>query len=156
MPFCTAVAGSSVLVWLFLFLLMTSDDGTHSSFRNVVGKFTSHTVHKPRSQKTVFYSRWKSTIRTLFIFLHSVALRHFNQRRNVVTSTLAVLRRFGILVERILKLTPSVRSSVRTHITNRWTYFIIFDTGVSHRNLSCHLNFNLNRIILSNFQSPVS
>jgi hypothetical protein len=31
-------------------------DGTHSSFQNVVGKFTSHAMQKPQNQKTVFYS----------------------------------------------------------------------------------------------------
>ena len=30
---------------------MTSQDGAHSGFRNVVSKFTSHTVQKPRNQK---------------------------------------------------------------------------------------------------------
>jgi hypothetical protein len=30
---------------------MTSQDGTHSGFRNVVGKFTSHTVQKPQNEK---------------------------------------------------------------------------------------------------------
>jgi hypothetical protein len=31
---------------------MTSEDGTHSSFRNV-SKFTLHTVQKPQNQGTV-------------------------------------------------------------------------------------------------------
>jgi hypothetical protein len=35
----------------WLFLLMTSEVGTHSDLRNVVGKFTSHTVQKPQSPK---------------------------------------------------------------------------------------------------------
>jgi hypothetical protein len=30
---------------------MNSEDGTHSGFRNVVGKFTSHNVQKLQSQK---------------------------------------------------------------------------------------------------------
>jgi hypothetical protein len=29
------------------FLLMISGDGTHRGFWNVIGKFTSHTVHNP-------------------------------------------------------------------------------------------------------------
>jgi hypothetical protein len=41
---------------------MTNEDGTHSGFRNVVDKFTSHTVQKPQNQKkkTTLISRWKS------------------------------------------------------------------------------------------------
>jgi hypothetical protein len=31
---------------------MTSQDGTHSSFQNVIGKFTLHAVQKPQNQKT--------------------------------------------------------------------------------------------------------
>jgi hypothetical protein len=43
---------------------MTSGDGTHSSFRNVVGKFISHTVRKSPNQKKEFISRRKSKIKT--------------------------------------------------------------------------------------------
>jgi hypothetical protein len=39
------------LVWLFLFLFITSEDETHSGFRNVVSKFTAHIVKKRESQK---------------------------------------------------------------------------------------------------------
>ena len=42
---------SSNKIWLLLFLFMTSVDETHSGFRNVVGKLTSHTVQKPQNQK---------------------------------------------------------------------------------------------------------
>ena len=31
---------------------MTSEDGTHSSFQNVVSKFTLHSVQKPQNQNT--------------------------------------------------------------------------------------------------------
>jgi hypothetical protein len=34
----------------FSLLLMISEDGTHSGFRNVVGKLMSHTVQKPQNQ----------------------------------------------------------------------------------------------------------
>ena len=30
---------------------MTSENGTRSGFRNVVGKFASHTVQKPQNNK---------------------------------------------------------------------------------------------------------
>jgi hypothetical protein len=36
------------MLWVLSSLwLMTSEDGIHSSSRNVVGKFTSHTVQNP-------------------------------------------------------------------------------------------------------------
>ena len=37
------------------FLLMTSEGGSHSGSRNVVGKFTSHTVQKPQNQKSATF-----------------------------------------------------------------------------------------------------
>ena len=40
------------LVWSCMADRITSEDGTHSGFRNVVSKFTSHTVQKPQNQKT--------------------------------------------------------------------------------------------------------
>jgi hypothetical protein len=45
-----------------MFLLMTSENGIHSSFQNIVGKLISHTVQKPQSQKT-FISRRKFKIK---------------------------------------------------------------------------------------------
>jgi hypothetical protein len=42
----------TLLLCSFAFLLMTSEDGTHSGFRNVVSKFTSQTVQKPQNQKS--------------------------------------------------------------------------------------------------------
>ena len=42
---------------------MTSGDGTHIGFRNVVTKLILHKVQKPQSQKTVFYSRRKSKMK---------------------------------------------------------------------------------------------
>jgi hypothetical protein len=36
--------------------------GTHSGFRNVVGKFTSYTVQKLQNQKSMFIPRWKFKI----------------------------------------------------------------------------------------------
>ena len=39
-------------------VMSENEDGTHSGFRNVVDKFTSHTVQKPVNQKTTFISRW--------------------------------------------------------------------------------------------------
>jgi hypothetical protein len=32
---------------------MTSEDGTHSGYRNVVGKFTSHIMQKPQKKKKI-------------------------------------------------------------------------------------------------------
>jgi hypothetical protein len=37
------------------FWLMTSEDGSHSGSRNVVGKFTSHTVQKLQNQKSTTF-----------------------------------------------------------------------------------------------------
>lgn len=34
------------------FIHMTSKDGTHRGFQNVVSKFASHIAQKPKSQKT--------------------------------------------------------------------------------------------------------
>jgi hypothetical protein len=57
------------LIGCFLIWVLSEDGpnlccvGTHSFFRNVVGKFTLHAVLKSQSQNTVFYSRWKSKIR---------------------------------------------------------------------------------------------
>ena len=34
---------------------MTSEDGTHNGFRNVFGKFTSHTTQKAQSKKKCNY-----------------------------------------------------------------------------------------------------
>ena len=43
-------------IFTFAFLLITSEDGPHSGFRNIVGKFTSHIVQKPPNQKTTSIS----------------------------------------------------------------------------------------------------
>ena len=55
------------LLWvpssLAMFWLMTTEDGTHRSFRNVVGKFASHTVQQPKNKITIFIPRWKSKIK---------------------------------------------------------------------------------------------
>jgi hypothetical protein len=44
----TAVGPSSLGIF--------SEDGTHSGFYHVVGKFTSHTMQKPQNQKTTIIS----------------------------------------------------------------------------------------------------
>jgi hypothetical protein len=41
---------------------MTIEDGTHSGSRNVIEKFTSHTLQNPQNQKSVFIPRSKSKI----------------------------------------------------------------------------------------------
>jgi hypothetical protein len=40
-----------------IFVHVTSEDGIHREFRNVVGKFASRIVQKPRKQETVLFSR---------------------------------------------------------------------------------------------------
>ena len=42
---------------------MTIEDGTHSGSRNVVGKFTLHTVQNAENQKLMYIPRWKSKIK---------------------------------------------------------------------------------------------
>jgi hypothetical protein len=37
--------------------LITIEEGTHNGSRNVVGKFTLHTVQNPQNQKSVFIPR---------------------------------------------------------------------------------------------------
>ena len=59
---CAAQHQSSWLITNWKRQLMTSKDGTHSGFRNVVGKFVSHTVQKPHNQKKQY---------TAFIYLNS-------------------------------------------------------------------------------------
>jgi hypothetical protein len=56
--FCTIFKASLLTtfrksLWGHMTLLVTtSEDGTHSEFRNVVSKFISHIVQKPRNQET--------------------------------------------------------------------------------------------------------
>ena len=45
---------------------MTTQDGTHSGFRNAVGKFTSHTVQKPQNEKNNIYFTVKVQYQELF------------------------------------------------------------------------------------------
>jgi hypothetical protein len=48
---------------------MTTEHGTHSSSRNVIGKLTLHTVQNPENQKSVFITRWKFKIKNLLILI---------------------------------------------------------------------------------------
>jgi hypothetical protein len=47
----THLIPSSLIMNKNTFLLMASEGGTHSGFRNVVGKFSSHTVQRPKTKK---------------------------------------------------------------------------------------------------------
>ena len=42
---------------MVILIHMTSDDATHSEFRNVFSKLASHIVRNPKNQKTVIISR---------------------------------------------------------------------------------------------------
>ena len=50
---------------------MTTEDEIHSSFQNVVSKFTSHTVQKHENQKEkkkkFILPRWKSKIKVIYL-----------------------------------------------------------------------------------------
>ena len=55
---------------------MTSEEGTHSCFRNVVNKFTSNTVRKKnRNQKNSFHGEnLKSNLQVLFACSQTLTL----------------------------------------------------------------------------------
>jgi hypothetical protein len=45
---------------------MTSEDGTHSDFRNVVNDFNLHTVQNSKTKESIFFPRWKSEIKNKY------------------------------------------------------------------------------------------
>jgi hypothetical protein len=63
---------------------LTSEDGTHRYFRNVVGKFASHIVQRPRNQETVLISRLQLKIKNKYLILSYTS--RFNGKKIFISS----------------------------------------------------------------------
>jgi hypothetical protein len=72
----SALVGPLVGSFRFSFLLMSSEDGTHSGFQNVISKYTSHILQKSQNQKT---KKWllhhDNTLTHPFLVIHDFLIK---------------------------------------------------------------------------------
>jgi hypothetical protein len=103
----------SLLRCSFTLWLMTSQNGTHSGSRNVVGKFTLHTVQNPQNQKSRLENVYNPSCATYTgsnrEFNNSVTMGFQKLRRDLFN---AILGAFAKLRKATVSFVMSVRPSV--------------------------------------------